>query len=163
MRNKIQEKESTMKKLNVVLAMLTVLVLATAGFSQGSSAAPASRQNQTKSAQTRHQEIMTPEAMVEHLSTELNLTDDQKAKIKPIAEDVYRQMNDARQDSSLSEQERREKMREIHENALGQVKTILTSEQQKKLDEMMSSHAHQSDGVHSHGAQGESATPHQSH
>ena len=151
-----------MKKLNVVLAMLVVLLLASAGFSQESSNAR-NQQHQTKSGQTKHQEAMTPEAMVEHLSTELNLTDEQKAKIKPMTEDVYKKMNDVRQDSSLSEQERREKIRQIHENALGQVKTVLNPEQQKKLDEMMAGHAHQGEMVHSHGGQGEGASPHQSH
>lgn len=150
-----------MKKLNVVLATLVVFVLTGAGFSQGSSAAQVNQQHQTQSGQTKHQEMMTPEAMVEHLSTQLNLTEDQKAKIRPMADDVFKQMNEVHQDSSLSEQERREKIRQIHENALGQVKTILNPEQQKKLDEMMSSHAHQGGMAHSHSHQGESANPHQ--
>lgn len=131
-----------MKKLNVVLATLVVFVFTGAGLSQASSATRADPQRQTKAGQARHQEMMTPEAMVEHLSTQLSLTDDQKAKIKPMAEDVYKKMNEVRQDSSLSEPERRAKIREIHEDALGHVKTILNAEQQKKLDEMMASHAH---------------------
>lgn len=53
-------------------------------------------------------------------------------------------------------------MRQIHENALGQVKTILNPEQQKKLDEMMSSHAHHGEVVHSHGGQAQGSNPHQS-
>jgi len=75
-----------MKKLNAVLAMLAALAFTAAGLSQVSSPAHANQQHQTKSGQTRHQETMTPEAMVEHLSTQLNLTEDQKAKIKPMAE-----------------------------------------------------------------------------
>ena len=144
-----------MKKLNMVFTMMAVLVLTCAGFSQGSSAAPVDQQRQSKSGQAKHQEMMTPEAMVEHLSTELNLTEEQKAKIKPMAEDVYKQMQQVHVDSSLSEPERREKIRQIHENALGQVKTILTPDQQKKFDEMMASHAHHSDAAHSHGGQSE--------
>lgn len=151
-----------MRKLNLVATMLVVLVLTGAGFSQGSSSAQVN-QHQTKSGQTRHQEMMTPEAMVEHLSTQLNLTEDQQAKIKPMAEDVFKKMNDVRQDNSLSEQERREKIRQIHENALGQVKTILTPDQHKKFDEMMARHAHQGEMVHSNGGQGKGANPHQSH
>src|SRR5690242_8925676 len=107
-----------MRKLNLVATMLLVLLLTGAGLSQGSSSAQANQQHQTKSGQASHQEMMTPEAMVEHLSTQLNLTEDQKAKIKPMAEDVYKKMNDVHQDSSLSEQERREKIRQIHESAL---------------------------------------------
>ena len=149
-----------MRKLNLVTTMLVVLVLTGAGFPQGSSSAQVNQQHQTTSGQTRHQEMMTPEAMVEHLSTELNLTKDQRAKIKPMAESVYKKMNEARQDNSLSEQARSEKIRQIHENALGHVKTILSRDQQRKLDEMMSGHAN-GETVHSHGGQGQGATPHE--
>lgn len=150
-----------MKKLNLVLVTLVVLVFTSARFSQGSSTAQVDQPRETKSGQARHQEMMTPEAMVERLSTELNLTEDQKAKIKPMAEDVYNKMNEVHQDSSLSEQERRERIKEIHENALAQVKTILNPEQQKKLDEMMASHAHDGESAHSHHGQART-NPHQS-
>ena len=152
-----------MKKLNVAVATLAVFVLAGSGFSQGAAAAAVDQQHQTKSGQTRHQEVMTPEAMVEHLSTELNLSEDQKAKIRPMADDVFTQMNQVNKDSSLSEQERREKVQQIHENALGQVKTILNPDQQKKLDEMMAGHARHNEMVHSHDGHGGGANPHQSH
>lgn len=150
-----------MKKLNLVVTTL-VLILTGAGVSQRSSATPVDQPHQTKSGQTRHQEMMTPEAMVEHLSTELNLTEDQKAKIKPMAEDFYKQMNEVHQDSSLSEPERRDKIRQIHENALDQVKTILNPDQREKFDEMMASHGHHSEMAHSHNGQGAGSGPHQS-
>jgi protein CpxP len=139
-----------MKKLNVLVATLVVVVLSSAVFSQASSAAQGNQQPQAKSTQTKHQEMMTPEAMLDHLTTELNLTEDQRAKIKPIAEDVYRRMNEVRQDSSIPEQERRAKMKQIHENGLSQAKSILTADQQKKLDEMMSSHSHHGSTPHQH-------------
>jgi periplasmic protein CpxP/Spy len=139
-----------MKKLNVFVPTLVVLVLSSAVFSQASSAAQGDQQPQAKSSQAKHQEMMTPEAMVDHLSTELNLTEDQRTKIKPIAEDVYKRMNEVRQDSSIPEQERREKMKQIHENGLSQAKPILTADQQKKLDEMMSSHSHKGSTPHQH-------------
>ena len=76
--------------------------------------------------------------MLEHLSQELNLTDDQKSKVKPILEEQSKQMQDLRQSTSTSEPDRRAKMKQIHENTLSQLRPILTSDQQKKLDEMMS-------------------------
>lgn len=85
-----------MKKLNVVFTMMIALLLSSAAFSQGSSAAQVDQQRQTKSSKSVHQELMTPEAMVEHLSTELNLTEGQRTKIKPMAEDVYKQMDQVR-------------------------------------------------------------------
>ena len=149
-----------MKKLSVIVTILMVVGLSGPGFSQGSSAAQSDQQRQAKSAETRHQE-MTPEAMVDHLSTQLNLTEDQRLKIKPIAEDVFKQMDKVRQDSSIPEQERREKMKQIHENALSQVKPILTADQQKKLDEMMSSHSHHGNSAHSHGGEDQGSDSHQ--
>ena len=149
-----------MKKLNLVVTTLLFLVLSSAGFAQVSSTAKVNHQPQT-SGQNGHQEMMTPEAMVDHLSTQLNLTEDQRAKIKPIAEDVYKRMNEVHQDSSLSEQERRTEMKQIHENALAQVKTLLNPDQQKKLEEMMSSHAHQGDTAHSHAGQDQSTNARQ--
>ena len=159
----ISKRELMMKKLSVMVTTLMVAVLSGAGFSQGSSAAQSDQQRQGKSGETRHQEMMTPEAMVDHLSTQLNLTEEQRMKIKPIAEDVFKQMDKVRQDSSLPEPERREKMKQIHENALSQVKPILNADQQKKLDEMMSSHSHHGNAAHSHGSedQGSNSRPHQ--
>jgi Spy/CpxP family protein refolding chaperone len=138
-----------MKKLNAFVP-LVVLVLSSAVFSQASSAAQGDHQSQAKSSQTKHQEMMTPEAMLDHLTTELNLTEEQRAKLKPIAEDVYKRMNEVRQDSSIPEPERREKMKQIHENGLSQAKPILTVDQQKKLDEMMSNHSHQGSTARQH-------------
>jgi len=150
-----------MKKLNLIVTTLMVVALSSAGFSQGSSAAQDDQQRQAKSGETRHQEMMTPEAMLDHLSTELSLTEEQRTKIKPIADDVYKQMDKVRQDSSIPEQERREKMRQIHQNALSQVKPILTTDQQKKLDEMMSSHAHHGNTPHSHNGEDQGSNSHQ--
>ena len=66
----------------------------------------------------------------------LNLTDDQKAKIKPILENESTQVQALHQDTSLSMQDRRTKMRDIHDSTLSQVRPLLTSDQQTKLDSM---------------------------
>jgi hypothetical protein len=158
--HEVSQKGVAMKKLNVILTTLLFLVLSSAGFAQGTSTARVNQQPKT-SVQNGHQEMISPEAMVDHLSTQLSLTEDQRAKIKPIAEDVYKRMDEVRQDNSLSEQERGEEMKQIHENALGQVKTLLNPDQQKKLDEMMSSHGHHGDIAHSHAGQDQSASNHQ--
>ncbi len=84
----------------------------------------------------RHGGMMNPQAQLDHLSQQLNLTDDQKAKIKPILDNSNTQAQSIRQDSSLSEQDRHQKMHSLHESTMSQVRAVLTSEQQAKLDSM---------------------------
>jgi hypothetical protein len=65
---------------------------------------------------------------------ELNLTDEQKEKIKPIAEAAQAEVAKLRQDQSLDQQARREKTTQIVTDFKAKVRPILTAEQQTKLD-----------------------------
>ena len=82
----------------------------------------------------------SPQQHLDHLAQVLNLTDDQKAKIKPILEDTHTQSDSIRKDSLLSQQERFTKLRELHEKSMAQVRGFLTPEQQTKLDSMNKRH-----------------------
>jgi periplasmic protein CpxP/Spy len=73
---------------------------------------------------------------LEWLSKQLNLTDDQKAKLKTILEDEGKQMRDVRQDTSLSQDQRQDKMKQIHETTNSQINDILTPDQQKKFADL---------------------------
>jgi protein CpxP len=79
---------------------------------------------------------MSPQMELDRLSKELNLTDEQKEKIKPILEDQQKQMQDLRNDSSVQGPDRRAKMQDIRKDHMTQIRNVLTSEQQTKLDEM---------------------------
>lgn len=70
------------------------------------------------------------------LSKQLNLTDEQKAKIKPILADEGKQMRTVREDTSLSQQQKHEKMMQLHETVDSQINDVLTPEQQKKFAEV---------------------------
>src|SRR5207248_8805020 len=85
-------------------------------------------------------EMMDPQAAMDHMSKELNLTEDQKTKIQPIMEDMQKQMQAVRSDTSLSQQDRMAKAREIHENGKKQVEPILTAEQREKWEKMQQAH-----------------------
>ena len=100
-----------------------------------------------------HGERMDPQAMLDHMSKELNLTEDQKTKIQPIMEDTQKQMEAVRSDTSLSQQDRMAKAREIHENAKKQVEPILTAEQREKFEKMQQNH-HQHMGGRRRGSKG---------
>jgi Spy/CpxP family protein refolding chaperone len=79
---------------------------------------------------------MTPEDQLARMTKQLQLTDEQQAKIKPIIEEQHKQMMDLRQDTSMSREDRFAKFREIRQKSFEKMKTILTPEQQKKWQEM---------------------------
>jgi len=70
---------------------------------------------------------------LERLSKELNLTDEQKEKVKPILDEQTKQMHATEEDSSLTQEQKREKMKQIHETTHSQINDILTPEQEKKF------------------------------
>ena len=139
-----------MKKLYLVLATAVMLI-----FSMGAFAGVAQEPQQPPehsgagqghgSGEGRGQGMMTPEAMLEHLTKELNLTEDQQTKIKPVLEEHLKQMDQTRQDTSLPREDRRAKMKQIHEDMISQTRPILNPDQQKKLDEMVSHHGRNGD------------------
>jgi periplasmic protein CpxP/Spy len=70
------------------------------------------------------------------ISTELNLTDDQKGKIKPILENELSQLVALRNDTAMSTDVKQTKAKAIHDSANTQISAILTPEQQQKWDAM---------------------------
>lgn len=114
-------------------SILAILVLSAAGvtFAQTSpQASPADKHA------AMHQKGESAEQHLQMLSEKLNLTDDQKAKLKPILQDQMQQMKAVREDSSLSEDQKRAKMKSIHESLHDQINAVLTPEQQAKFKQM---------------------------
>ncbi|HEU6447128.1 MAG TPA: hypothetical protein VFV23_01665 [Verrucomicrobiae bacterium] len=73
---------------------------------------------------------------IEQLAKDLNLNDDQKAKVKDALEAQGKKMRELRQDQNLSQEDRRAKMKEMREDLNKQMKTILTDEQYAKWEKM---------------------------
>ena len=118
------------------LLAAAILLLSIGVFAQGS--AP---QDQG-SAQGEHQGAgmhrrMDPQQQLDHFTKQLKLTDDQQQKIKPLLEQQAEQMQSLRQDTSVSQQDRRAKFQEIHQSTMGQIRSVLDENQQKKFDKMM--------------------------
>jgi len=127
------------KTQSILIAML--LAMSTVAFGQSAPDAQATQEGHGEGhGRGRGAGVMNPDAQLEHMSTALNLTDEQKTKIKPILEDTSTKMQQLRQDSSLSEQDKRAKMQEIHQDAMSRVRPILTADQQKKLESMHGPH-----------------------
>jgi periplasmic protein CpxP/Spy len=100
----------------------------------GTQQSNAQAQGQTAMHQGQHA------SRLEWLSKELNLTDEQKAKLKPILADEGKQMQGVKEDTSLSQEQKHDKMKQIHETTNSQISDILTPEQQKKFAELKAQH-----------------------
>ena len=70
---------------------------------------------------------------LEHLSENLNLTAEQKAKVQPIIDQTRPQI-------AAIHQEAMEKMKAVMESAGTQIRPLLTPQQQEKFDAMKKAH-----------------------
>ncbi len=77
---------------------------------------------------------MDPDERLKRMTKDLKLTDEQQAKIKPILQDEQKQLQGLMGNSEMSQQEKRDKFRAIHESAIGEIRPILNEDQQKKFD-----------------------------
>jgi periplasmic protein CpxP/Spy len=77
-----------------------------------------------------------PAQRTQELTKKLNLTSDQQTKVQSALESERSQMDSMRQDSSLSQQDRRTKMMDLHKGTDAQIRAILDPTQQTKWDEM---------------------------
>ena len=80
------------------------------------------------------------EQRLEQLDKQLQLTADQKTKLKTYFEGERKKMQDMRADTSLTREQRQEKMRAVREDLNKEMKSVLTPEQftkwEKERDKM---------------------------
>ncbi|HLX83246.1 MAG TPA: hypothetical protein VKR59_05080 [Terriglobales bacterium] len=84
----------------------------------------------------RHHGPQDPAERTRELAKKLKLTSDQQTKVQAVLQSEHTQMESLRQDSSLSQQDRRAKMMDIHQSGDAQIRGLLDSTQQAKWDEM---------------------------
>jgi Spy/CpxP family protein refolding chaperone len=72
------------------------------------------------------------ERQLQRMGERLNLTDDQKARIRPILQNRNKQLEDLRAKSSLPQGYARAKAAEIRRSARQQIDQVLTPEQREK-------------------------------
>ncbi len=96
------------------------------GLLAWSTVASAQDTNQTKKGRGRP----SMEQRMERLTTELNLTDAQKPKVKAVLEDTAKKSRD------IPREERREKMRPLMDEQNKKLKEILTPDQYEKYQKM---------------------------
>jgi hypothetical protein len=101
---------------------------------------------------------MDPARRVEMLTTQLNLTPEQKTKVLGIVKADRAKMEGVRDDSSVAPQDRRAKMMDIRKASNDQIRALLDSNQQKKFDEMQARQEQEMRGHHP-GGEGAGAPP----
>jgi len=74
------------------------------------------------------------EARLKALTQTLSLTEDQKAKIKPILEEEVKKFEEMQQDKALAAADRMKSFREVRAASQARIRTLLTPEQQQKMD-----------------------------
>lgn len=71
---------------------------------------------------------------LEMLTKRLNLTADQQTQVKAIDDDTAKQMMAVRNDTSLSQDDKRAKMMDIRKGSQDKIRAILTDDQKTKYD-----------------------------
>jgi len=77
------------------------------------------------------------EQRVERMSTDLKLSDEQKAKVTALFEEDSKKMRELRSDKNLTRDEQREKFRAMRSESNTKLKQILTPEQWEKQQQRM--------------------------
>jgi len=76
----------------------------------------------------------------EKMAKELGLTDDQKKQLKALRQDQRKQMEAIKNDSSLTQEQKQEKFKEIHKAGMEKRDALLTPEQREKMQHLRDEH-----------------------
>jgi protein CpxP len=80
----------------------------------------------------------SPQARLDRMSQKLNLTADQKQGILPILQDESNKAQSLRDDTSLSQDDKRAKFHALRQETMSKIRPLLNQDQQQKLDAMAS-------------------------
>ena len=122
--------------LLVLLAAGLISITAPFAAAQASNDSPPNNQQPAQGNGGWHHGPPDPAQRTQALTKKLKLTSDQQTKVQDILQSEHSRMESLRQDTSLSQQDRRTKMMDIRKNTDTQIRALLDSNQQKKWDEM---------------------------
>lgn len=143
------------KCLLVLLAASLISVAVPFAAAQSSDSAPNPQASQDNG--RWHHGPPDPAQRTQELTKKLNLSADQQTKVQDLLQSEHSQMESLHQDNSLSQQDRRAKMMDIHKGTDTQMRALLDSTQQKKWDEMQAKREQW--GSHRHGGGDQQGPP----
>ena len=103
------------------------------GSAQSAQSAPATKADK-KAWKKEHKEHK------EKMAKQLGLTADQKKQLKALKQDQHKQMEAVRKDSSLTQEQKQAKFKEIHQSGMQKRDALLTPEQRDKMQHLRAEH-----------------------
>ena len=104
---------------------------------------PQSNAQATQTDHARMHHAPNPDRMATHLQKKLNLSEDQVNQIKPVLQDRAQQLSALRSDTTLSQQDRRTKARDIIKDSNTKIEAVLNDTQKQQFEQMRQQrHAH---------------------
>jgi len=141
-----------MLKQGLLALLLAAVVYTVAPFASAQENGSNDQQSNTAGAPPEHGRggHFDSEKRTEMLTKQLKLTADQQPKVLDILKSTQSQIQSLRSDSSVSQDDRRSKMMEIHKTSDDQIRALLDPNQQRKWDAIQSKHeqwqGHHQDG-----------------
>jgi Spy/CpxP family protein refolding chaperone len=130
--------------LSLITAFLLLPLSGIAQEQQNQQQTPS--QSQTPQTQTDNQQ-QQPRGRLGHrgermqmMAEKLNLTDQQKQQVKDLRQKTMEQARAIRNDSSLSDADKKQKLQDLHKQTREQFLSMLTPEQKQQLKEMRQEH-----------------------
>ncbi|MCS7309554.1 MAG: hypothetical protein RMM06_10200 [Armatimonadota bacterium] len=114
-----------MRGLAIGAALLGILVI---GGSQ-----PTQAQDAAEGAKSGAPAVQRPARRGEALARRLQLSDEQRAKMRDILNSAREQARKIRTDTSLTPEQKRQQLRELRRNTRQQMGSVLTPEQREKM------------------------------
>lgn len=127
----------------LALGSLLTLGVSSAAFAQDTP--PPQSQGQPDQGPGRGPGRMNPDRQLERMTSELGLSADQQAQIKPLLVDRQQKMQALFQDQSLAPEDRRAKMQAIRQDSQSKIATVL-NDQQKQMFASMQDRPHHNRG-----------------
>jgi len=117
-----------MKRINASLVAVMVVggLVACSSLATAQEAKPGGKRGPGPSVEQR----------LDRLTEQLKLTDEQKPKVKTVLEEETKKMQDLRGDTSVSREDRMDKIQTIQKETAAKLKGILTPEQYEKYEKL---------------------------
>ena len=119
------------------LAFGAILIFALSVSAQQTAPAPGSANQSGQPQPGTQDDVPSADDQLKVLTTKLDLTGEQQAKIKPILQDLHDATVKISQDRSLSHEDRLDRVRPLRFKAHDLIRAILNDEQKKKLEQYM--------------------------
>ena len=108
--------------------LLTLGMAGSAALAQDDSGPPPQNSNM------QEHRGMNPDMQLKRMTKQLDLSADQQSQIKPILDSRQQQMEQLRQDQSMSRQDRRQKMMAIQQDSSSKIEGVLNDTQKQKYE-----------------------------